>query len=138
MRSEAGSNKPMPLALEAKFTWFRASRHGVSATWSRWQAICSITQEERVMEKASSLAVVAAIAALSLTNVGCATKKHVREAIAPVQNQVNDVQKQAQDTQKQTQENRQAIGDLDRQVASADEKAADAGKRAGAAAEAAA
>src|SRR5260370_20990636 len=90
------------------------------------------------MEKASSLAVVAAIAALSLATVGCATKKHVREAIAPVQNQVNEVQKQAQDTQKQTQENRQAIGDLDRQVASTDEKATDAGKRANAAADAAA
>lgn len=61
---------------------------------------------------------------------GCATKKHVREAIAPVQQQVNDVQKQTND-------NKTAIGDLDRQVASADEKATDAGKRAGQAQEAA-
>lgn len=68
--------------------------------------------------------------ALSLVGEGCATKKHVREAIAPVQNQVNDVEKQ-------TKENHQAIGDLDRQVATADEKAVDAGKRAQAAAEAA-
>jgi outer membrane protein OmpA-like peptidoglycan-associated protein len=90
------------------------------------------------MKKVRALAVTSALAVVSLATVGCATKKHVREAIAPVQNQVNDVQKQAQDTQKQTQENRQAIGDLDRQVASADEKATDAGKRAGAAAEAAA
>ena len=72
-----------------------------------------------------------AMVALSLLGGGCATKKHVREAIAPVQNQVNDVQKQ-------TQENRQSIGDLDRQVATADEKAMDAGKRASAAADAAA
>ena len=61
---------------------------------------------------------------------GCATKKHVREAIAPVQGQVDTVQKQ-------TAENKTAIGDLDRQVATADEKASDAGKRAGQAAEAA-
>jgi outer membrane protein OmpA-like peptidoglycan-associated protein len=90
------------------------------------------------MKNTRTLAVAAAIAAISLATVGCATKKHVREAIAPVQNQVNDVQKQGQDTQKQTQENRQSIGDLDRQVASTDEKATDAGKRANAAAEAAA
>ena len=76
-------------------------------------------------------AVFGAVVALSLIGGGCATKKHVREAIAPVQNQVNDVQKQ-------TQENRQSIGDLDRQVATADEKAMDAGKRASAAADAAA
>jgi outer membrane protein OmpA-like peptidoglycan-associated protein len=75
--------------------------------------------------------VLGAVVALSLVAGGCATKKHVREAIAPVQNQVNDVQKQTQD-------NRQAIGDLDRQVATADEKATDAGKRAQAAADAAA
>jgi outer membrane protein OmpA-like peptidoglycan-associated protein len=62
--------------------------------------------------------------AATLVTGGCATKKHVREAIAPVQQQVNDVQKQTND-------NKTAIGDLDRQVASADEKATDAGKRAG-------
>jgi len=73
----------------------------------------------------------AAVAALSLVAGGCATKKDVREAVAPVQNQVNTVQKQASD-------DHQAIGDLDRQVATADEKATDAGKRADAAAAAAA
>jgi len=66
----------------------------------------------------------------SLGSWGCATKKHVREAIAPVQDQVNTVQKQ-------TGENKTAIGDLDRQVATADEKASDAGKRAGQAMDAA-
>ncbi len=71
----------------------------------------------------------AALAA-ALVGGGCATKKHVREAIAPVQQQVNTVQKQASD-------NKTAIGDLDRQVSSADEKATDAGKRAGQAMDAA-
>jgi outer membrane protein OmpA-like peptidoglycan-associated protein len=73
----------------------------------------------------------AAVAAFSLVIGGCATKKNVREAIAPVQNQLNTVQKQSND-------DHQSIGDLDRQVATADEKATDAGKRADAAAAAAA
>jgi len=66
---------------------------------------------------------VAALGTLSLGSWGCATKKHVREAIAPVQQQVNQVQKD-------TASNKTAIGDLDRSVASADEKAQDAGRRA--------
>jgi len=74
---------------------------------------------------------VLAVATLSLGTWGCATKKHVREAIAPVQQQVNQVQKD-------TASNKTAIGDLDRQVASADEKAQDAGRRAQDAANAAA
>ena len=75
---------------------------------------------------------------LSLVSVGCATKKHVREAIAPVQNQVNQTQNQVNTLQKQTDENKTSIGDLDRQVATADEKAVDAAKKAAAAADAAA
>jgi outer membrane protein OmpA-like peptidoglycan-associated protein len=76
-------------------------------------------------------AVVVGVAALSLGIWGCATKKHVREAIAPVQQQVNQVQKD-------TASNKTAIGDLDRQVASADEKGQDAGRKAQDAATAAA
>jgi outer membrane protein OmpA-like peptidoglycan-associated protein len=87
-------------------------------------------------------ALVGALTVLSLASVGCATKKHVREAIAPVQNQVNQTQAQVGSLQKQTDENKkqtdQAIGDLDRQVATADEKATDAGKKAAEAAAAAA
>jgi outer membrane protein OmpA-like peptidoglycan-associated protein len=55
----------------------------------------------------------------------------VREAIAPVQQQVNQVQKD-------TASNKTAIGDLDRNVASVDEKAQDAGRKATDAANAAA
>lgn len=71
------------------------------------------------------------IATLSLGTWGCATKKHVREAIAPVQQQVNQVQKD-------TEANKAAIGDLDRRVATADENATDAARRAQEAIEAAA
>ena len=39
-------------------------------------------------------AVLGSVLAVSLASWGCATKKHVREAIAPVQDQVNTVQKQ--------------------------------------------
>ena len=63
------------------------------------------------------------IAALSLGTWGCATKKHVREAIASVQQQVNQVQKD-------TEANKAAIGDLDRRLAMADEEATDAARRA--------
>jgi len=83
-------------------------------------------------------AVLGALAIFTMVSVGCATKKHVREAIAPVQNQVNQTQAQVGSLQKQTDEQKQAIGDLDRQVATADEKATDAGKKAAEAAAAAA
>lgn len=79
-----------------------------------------------------------ALTIISLASVGCATKKHVREAIAPVQNQVNQTQAQVGALQKQTDEQKQAIGDLDRQVATADEKATEAGKKAAEAAASAA
>src|SRR5436190_19305923 len=67
-----------------------------------------------------------AVAALSLFTGACATKKHVREAIAPVQTQVGELQKTTQ--QQQT-----AIGDLDRNVSKADEKAMEADRKATAA-----
>jgi len=71
-----------------------------------------------------------AVAALSLFTGACATKKHVREAIAPVQTQVGELQKT-------TQAQQQSIGDLDRNVARTDEKAMEADRRAREAAEAA-
>jgi outer membrane protein OmpA-like peptidoglycan-associated protein len=77
------------------------------------------------------------LAALSFVSAGCATKKHVREAIAPVQNQLNQTQGQVTTLQKQSDDTKQAVGDLDRQVASADEKAVDSGKKAAEAADAA-
>ena len=66
----------------------------------------------------------AAVIVAALVSGACATKKHVREAIAPVQSQVGDLQKQ-------TAKHDTAIGDLDRNVAGADEKATDARKVAG-------
>lgn len=75
-------------------------------------------------------AILGGVAALSLLTGACATKKHVREAIAPVQQQVNDVQKK-------TQENTSSIGDLDRNVARTDEKAMEADRKATAAAQSA-
>src|SRR5690242_19394561 len=76
------------------------------------------TQKERFMVTFRAQAVIAAVATLSLGTWGCATKKHVREAIAPVQQQVNQVQKD-------TATNKTAIGDLDRTVAGVDEKVMD-------------
>jgi outer membrane protein OmpA-like peptidoglycan-associated protein len=70
--------------------------------------------------------ILSGIVTLSLFTGACATKKHVREAIAPVQNQVNEVGKK-------TDQNTTAIGDLDRNVAKVDEKAMEADRKAGAA-----
>jgi len=81
---------------------------------------------------------VAVATAASILSAGCATKKHVREAIAPVQNQLNQTQSQVSALQKETGDQRQAIGDLDRQVATTDEKATEAGRKAAEAAAAAA
>jgi len=86
----------------------------------------------------NSPVLVGLFAAASLASVGCATKKHVREAIAPVQNQVNQTSAHVDSLQKQSDEQKQAIGDLDRQVATADEKAVEAGRKAQEAADAAA
>lgn len=71
-------------------------------------------------------AILGGVAALSLLTGACATKKHVREAIAPVQQQVTDVQKKTSD-------NTASIGDLDRNVARTDEKAMEADRKATAA-----
>jgi len=86
----------------------------------------------------NSFAFLGALTILSVVSVGCATKKHVREAIAPVQNQLNQTDAHVSSLQKQTDEQKQAIGDLDRQVATADEKATEAGKKASEAAASAA
>lgn len=75
-----------------------------------------------------------AVVALSLLTGACATKKHVREAIAPVQTQVGELQKT---TTAQNQATQQAIGDLDRNVSRADEKAMEADRKAQAAAQSA-
>jgi len=73
---------------------------------------------------ALKVTLIPAAAALMLMSQGClATRKNVRNQIAPVQEQVNTVQKD-------TASNKQAIGDLDRQVAGTDEKAAEADRKA--------
>jgi outer membrane protein OmpA-like peptidoglycan-associated protein len=94
------------------------------------------------MSPRNTPAVLGVLVVLTIGSVGCATKKHVREAIAPVQNQANQTQAQLGTLQKQTDDHNkqtdQSIGDLDRQVATADEKATDAGKKAAEAAAAAA
>jgi OmpA-OmpF porin, OOP family len=71
-----------------------------------------------------------AVCTVALFTGACATKKHVREAIAPVQNQVNEVSKK-------TDSNTSAIGDLDRNVARVDERAMEANRNATSAGQAA-
>jgi len=99
-----------------------------------------LRREENVeiMTLRNSPLLIGVLAAVSLGSVGCATKKHVREAIAPVQNQLNQTDAHVSSLQKQADDQKQAIGDLDRQVATADEKAVEAGRKAQEAADAAA
>jgi len=66
------------------------------------------------------------VIALSLAGAACATKRHVRESLAPVQNQINQTQNQVQALKGQMDQHRLRIGDLDRRLATAAEKAADA------------
>jgi outer membrane protein OmpA-like peptidoglycan-associated protein len=64
--------------------------------------------------------------ALCLAGASCATKRHVRESIAPVRNEINQTQSYVNALQQQIGQNQERIGDLDRRLATAGEKAADA------------
>jgi len=68
----------------------------------------------------------AVVAALCLSFTACATRSHVREAIAPLQTQADELDRQLKSVQVRAGENRERIGDLDRRLASADERSASA------------
>jgi len=76
------------------------------------------------MKRLSLAALALAAVFAALTSVGCATKKYVRETIAPVQTKVADIEKKdaAQDS---------AIADLGKGVSRADERAQGADSKAG-------
>ena len=61
---------------------------------------------------------------------GCATKKHVREAITPVENRVGEAEKRASDLEKKSAENASAISQLETGVSKADERAMEADRKA--------
>lgn len=65
-------------------------------------------------------------AAIMLVGTGCATKKHVRQVVGPVEARVSA-------TEKKTQEQQAAIGELETGVSRADERAMDAERKATAA-----
>jgi outer membrane protein OmpA-like peptidoglycan-associated protein len=67
--------------------------------------------------------------ALFLAGAACATKSHVLQSLAPVQNQINQTQNQVQALKGQIDRHGQRIGDLDRRLAIAAEKAAGARTR---------
>jgi outer membrane protein OmpA-like peptidoglycan-associated protein len=70
-------------------------------------------------------------AAIMLIGTGCATKKHVREVVAPVETRVGAVEKKTTDQAS-------AIGEIENNVSRVDERAMDADKKAVAAGQAAA
>ena len=59
-------------------------------------------------------------------NVACATRQHVREALAPVTGRVHKTQDQVRTLNGQIDQDRQRIGDLDRRLATVEEKTSDA------------
>lgn len=69
-------------------------------------------------------------AALALLGTGCATKKHVRQVVGPVETRVGSVEKR-------TTEQAAALGDVENNVSRVDERAMEADRKAGAAGQAA-
>jgi outer membrane protein OmpA-like peptidoglycan-associated protein len=68
---------------------------------------------------------------------GCATKKHVRTVVEPLENRVGDAEKRASELEKKSAENASAISQLEAGVSKADERAMEADKKAVAAAQSA-
>jgi len=69
-------------------------------------------------------------AVLALLSTGCATKKHVRQVVGPVEARVGSVEKR-------TTEQAAALGDVENNVSRVDERAMEADRKAGAAGQAA-
>jgi outer membrane protein OmpA-like peptidoglycan-associated protein len=69
-------------------------------------------------------------AVLALLSTGCATKKHVRQVVGPVEARVGSVEKRTADQAA-------ALGDVENNVSRVDEKAMEADRKAGAAGQAA-
>lgn len=72
--------------------------------------------------------ILSAVAVLSFSGAGCATKKHVRNVVAPIEARLGD-------EEKKTAANSQSINQLETNVSRVDEKATDAGRKASAAGE---
>jgi len=79
------------------------------------------------MKRLYAISLVLAVAGAAMLGVGCATKKYVRETVAPVQQKVDDVEKK--NTQQDT-----SLAELEKGVSRADERAQTADTHAGEAA----
>jgi OOP family OmpA-OmpF porin len=79
------------------------------------------------MNRKTGLLLMLAVALAAIVSVGCATKKFVRETVAPVQQRVQDVEKKNVDQDG-------SLAKLEKEVSVADERAQGADSRAGAAA----
>jgi outer membrane protein OmpA-like peptidoglycan-associated protein len=75
-------------------------------------------------------ALLAGAALLTLLGTGCATKKHVRQAVGPVETRVGSVERR-------TAEQAAALGDVENNVSRVDERAMEADRKAAAAGQAA-
>src|SRR5688500_2989351 len=68
-------------------------------------------------------AVMVGAAAFMLVSTGCATKKHVRQVVAPVESRVGSVEQKTTD-------HASAIGEIENNVSRVDERAMDADRKA--------
>lgn len=75
-------------------------------------------------------ALLASAALLAVIGTGCATKKHVRQVVGPVETRVGSVERR-------TAEQAAALGDVENNVSRVDERAMEADRKAGAAGQAA-
>jgi len=80
--------------------------------------------------KLKAMAVLSLAVALSFAASACATKKHVRQVVGPVETRVGSVERR-------TAEQAAALGDVENNVSRVDERAMEADRKAGAAGEAA-
>jgi outer membrane protein OmpA-like peptidoglycan-associated protein len=78
--------------------------------------------------KAGKLTVMGAVLVLAAGGIGCATKKHVRNVVAPIEGRVSEVEKKSTT-------NASAIGELENNVSRVDERVMDVDKKAMAAAQ---
>lgn len=84
------------------------------------------------------IALFGSLGLMCFSSLSCATKRFLRDAVAPVQNQLDSTNSHVSGIEKQVAANHEAIGDLDRTVATTSEKAEEAQRKAQEAADAAA
>ena len=83
-----------------------------------------------MMKRLKAISIVLALAGAATVSVGCATKKYVRETVAPVQQRVDDVEKKNSQQDGTLAELEKGVSRADERAQSADARAGEAGREA--------